>query len=210
MRIVCISDTHNKHKEIDLPEGDILIHAGDFTNRGTFEEVVTFSNWLAEIKDRYKKIFVIAGNHDFFMERQPALGKNILKDHCEYLFDSEYIYEGIKFYGAPWQPTYFNWAFNVNRGTALAAKWVLIPEDVHVLITHTPVWEILDKNKNGDSCGCKDLLDRLDYLDRLKLHVGAHIHESHGILQQNNKIFVNASICTINHEPINTPIIVEL
>jgi ABC-type bacteriocin/lantibiotic exporter with double-glycine peptidase domain len=65
------------------------------------EEVVTFSNWLAEIKDRYKKIFVIAGNHDFFMERQPALGKNILKDHCEYLFDSEYIYEGIKFYGAP-------------------------------------------------------------------------------------------------------------
>jgi hypothetical protein len=68
----------------------------------------------------------------------------------------------------------------------------------------------LDKNKNGDSCGCKDLLDRLDYLDRLKLHVGAHIHESHGILQKNNKIFVNASICTINHEPINTPIIVEL
>ena len=35
VRIVLISDTHNKHKMLELPEGDILIHAGDFTNDGT-------------------------------------------------------------------------------------------------------------------------------------------------------------------------------
>lgn len=209
MRIVCISDTHNKHREIDLPEGDVLIHAGDFTNRGTYAEVCIFSNWLKEIKSKYKKIFVIAGNHDFIMQENPSTAYD-LAYHCEYLLDQSYTYDGVKFYGSPWQPTYFNWAFNLNRGTAIAAKWQLIPEDVNVLITHGPAWEILDKNKNGDSCGCKDLLDRLAYLEHLKLFVSGHLHESAGRTTYGKLLVVNASTCDISHNPINPPIIIDL
>jgi hypothetical protein len=36
-RIVCISDTHNC--TVKLPEGDVLIHAGDMTNQGSYSEV---------------------------------------------------------------------------------------------------------------------------------------------------------------------------
>ena len=36
LRIVTISDTHGKHRKLTennmLPDGDIIIHAGDFTN----------------------------------------------------------------------------------------------------------------------------------------------------------------------------------
>lgn len=209
MRIVCISDTHNKHKDIVIPEGDVLIHAGDFTNRGTYKEFCIFVNWLSEIKHNYKKIFLIAGNHDFIMESNPSVASE-LSEHCEYLLDKEYIYDGLKFYGAPWQPTYFNWAFNVNRGTAIALKWKMIPEDTNVLITHGPAWGILDKNKNGDSCGCKDLLDRLSYLDELKLLISGHIHEDYNQIYIGKTHYVNASICNILHEPINPPIVIDL
>ncbi len=40
-RIVCISDTHNA--TIKLPKGDVLIHAGDLTNKGGYSEVGTAS-----------------------------------------------------------------------------------------------------------------------------------------------------------------------
>lgn len=36
-RIVCISDTHNC--TVKLPKGDVLIHAGDLTNQGSYSEV---------------------------------------------------------------------------------------------------------------------------------------------------------------------------
>jgi predicted phosphodiesterase len=36
-RIVCVSDTHNN--TFKLPKGDILIHAGDITNQGSYSEV---------------------------------------------------------------------------------------------------------------------------------------------------------------------------
>jgi hypothetical protein len=31
MAIVCISDTHELHREVEVPAGDLLIHAGDFS-----------------------------------------------------------------------------------------------------------------------------------------------------------------------------------
>ncbi|KAG5978339.1 hypothetical protein E4U55_006226 [Claviceps digitariae] len=72
IRIVCISDTHNKRPT--LPLGDVLIHAGDLTENGSFEEVQSGLRWLSSQPHRYK-IFV-AGNHDVlfhdaFLERYP-------------------------------------------------------------------------------------------------------------------------------------------
>ena len=63
MRIVCLSDTHNLHDRIRVPEGDLLLHAGDATSRGTEKEVSVFADWLAGLPHRHK--VVVAGNHDF-------------------------------------------------------------------------------------------------------------------------------------------------
>uniref|UniRef100_A0A0N5BGT0 Metallophos domain-containing protein n=1 Tax=Strongyloides papillosus TaxID=174720 RepID=A0A0N5BGT0_STREA len=64
VRIVCISDTHNKLSEIApfIPPGDILIHAGDFTNFGSIEEIDKFNDDLQKLPHTYKVI--IAGNHE--------------------------------------------------------------------------------------------------------------------------------------------------
>jgi predicted phosphodiesterase len=56
-RIVCVSDTHNQTPA--LPKGDVLIHAGDLTNQGTFSEMKRTVEWI-ERSDFEVKI-VVAG-----------------------------------------------------------------------------------------------------------------------------------------------------
>jgi 3',5'-cyclic AMP phosphodiesterase CpdA len=47
MRLVCISDTHLCHRGLSLPDGDVLLHAGDATRRGISDEVNHFLEWFA-------------------------------------------------------------------------------------------------------------------------------------------------------------------
>lgn len=48
MRLVMISDTHGLHNRIeDLPDGDVLVHAGDFMNSGyDVHDILSFNRWL--------------------------------------------------------------------------------------------------------------------------------------------------------------------
>lgn len=58
-RFVIVSDTHNCHESIKLPKGDVLIHAGDLTNQGTFKELQKAVDWLD--KADFQQKIVIAG-----------------------------------------------------------------------------------------------------------------------------------------------------
>src|SRR2546430_16820633 len=124
MRIVCISDTHSRHDRIEVPPGDILIHAGDATMTGRMEELARFNHWLGRLPHHYK-IF-IAGNHDWLFEKEPTLAESLITN-AMYLRDSAARIEGLKFYGSPWQPRFMHWAFNLARGQATGRKWDLIP-----------------------------------------------------------------------------------
>lgn len=205
MRIVLISDTHNKHDQIDLPDGDILIHAGDFTERGTLEEINTFNEYLGSLP--YKHKLVIAGNHEFALERFPDRAKNILTN-CTYLLDSSIIINDIKFYGSPWQPWFYNWAFNLERGQTLAKKWKLIDKDTDVLITHTPPLNHGDMIVSGDNVGCEELIKVIEVI-RPKYHVFGHIHDGFGITKNEHTTFINASILNNKYAPENKPIIID-
>lgn len=82
LRIVCIADTHNTRPE--LPEGDVLIHAGDLTENGSFCEIQSQLEWLSQQPHRHK--VVIAGNHDVlldedFLQRHPARRYGDSKTH---------------------------------------------------------------------------------------------------------------------------------
>ena len=72
-RIVCLADTHNLHKRVDVPAGDVVVFAGDMTSSGTSMEVRHFFDWLYELPHPHK--VVIAGNHDWIFERNPAAAK---------------------------------------------------------------------------------------------------------------------------------------
>ena len=190
MLFVAISDTHGYHDRLEVPDGDVLIHGGDLTKHGRLEDVEAFDRWLAGLPHRHK--IVIAGNHDFCFQHRPREARALLR-HAIYLEDRAVEVEGVKFYGSPWQPEFFDWAFNLPRGPALAAVWAKIPDDTQVLITHGPPLGIGDLTHRGPHVGCEDLLRRVRQV-RPRLHVFGHIHEAAGRYDVDGTTFVNASI----------------
>lgn len=206
-RIVCLSDTHNCNEKISVPGGDVLIHAGDATIRGTLDEIVLFNEWFANLPHR-NKIFV-AGNHDWLFQTNPLAAQKLLDDKIVYLRDSSVEIENLKIYGAPWQPRFYDWAFNLNRGRELAEKWRLIPADTDVLITHGPPNGILDFTPQGDFAGCEELRRRVEEI-RPKAHIFGHIHCGYGREEKFGVKFINASNCDEAYEPTNPPVIFDL
>lgn len=217
MRILCISDTHNQHRNIppriiaNYNRGlDMIIHAGDITEQGTRREVDNFLTWFNDLNFEYK-IFV-AGNHDFFFENAPQEDIDELLSkypNVIYLNDSGVEIEGIKIWGSPVQPWFYNWAFN-RKGEEIKPHWNLIPPDTNILITHGPVAGILDKNRAGQNVGCPHLLSRLNTFENLKLHVSGHIHEGYGQIKEKGTTFVNASVLNYRYYMTNEPIEVNI
>jgi Icc-related predicted phosphoesterase len=215
-RITLISDTHNKHGLInisDLPGGDILIHAGDIMNSGyNPNEVKDFCYWYSLLNQYHSKIF-IAGNHDRFFENNPNDSKEIYENYKEinYLQDKKLtLYnDEIKIYGSPWQPEFYNWAFNLPKnGQEIMAKWQEIPSNTDILITHGPPIGILDTSGypyNETMLGCSLLKERVDYI-KPKIHVFGHIHGSAGYIYQNGTHFFNASLLNEEYKYVNKPI----
>ncbi len=216
MKVVCISDTHNRHEQIKIPDCDLLLHTGDFTVKGTETELENFANWIALQPAEHK--VVIAGNHDFICQKNPKLVFAIFqKLGIEYLNNSSVTIDGVKIYGSPWQPWFHNWAFNFAKnddGTQALACWNKIPDDVDIVMTHGPPYKILDKvnfpNFGEDpNVGCKFLLHRIMQIQP-KIHMFGHIHEQYGTFDLNGTKFVNASTCDLRYKPNNEPVVIEL
>ena len=192
MKFVVISDTHCQHHQLSLPAGDILIHAGDVSSRGHFTEINDFLNWFQNQNYKYK-IF-IAGNHDFYFEKEKAEKiKKIIPPGIIYLNDSGIKIEGINVWGSPISPWFFNWAFNRHRGEEISRHWKLIPTNTDILITHGPPYGILDKTTNLEKAGCEDLLKKINEI-KPKFHLYGHIHEAYGSYDNGITTFINASV----------------
>lgn len=208
MRIVCISDTHNINEALEVPDGDLLIHAGDATAEGERWEMEKFAEWFKALPHRHK-IFV-AGNHDWMFERENAEARSLF-DGVHYLEDDGVTIEGLKIHGSPWTPQYkhYVWAYILDRGLPLAEKWAMIPEDADILVTHCPPYGIMDASGSGEHAGCEDLRRRVVGL-KPRLHVFGHMHPSHGVLEQDGTIFVNASISgDEGYKPDYLPVVID-
>jgi Icc-related predicted phosphoesterase len=206
VRIVAISDTHGKHWALDVPEGDILLHAGDMTLRGSIESVKDFDAFLGQLTHPVK--IAIAGNHDFCFERDPE-GSAALLTNAIYLQDQSVAIEGIRFYGSPWQPWFHDLAFNLRRGAEIQAKWKRIPAETDILITHGPPYGHGDQTILGQIVGCRDLMEVVVQI-RPRFHIFGHIHEGVGVTENEHTTFINASICNHFFEPVNEPIVFEI
>ncbi len=206
IKFVCIADTHNKHDEIDIPHGDVLLVAGDFTMMGRPREIRKFNLFLEGLPHEYK--VVIAGNHDFLFEREPQEAQALLTN-CIYLEDSSIEISNIKIYGTPWQPEFMDWAFNLPRGDIIKEKWDMIPEDTDILITHGPPYSICDKTIHGDPEGCVDLLNAVRQV-KPKYHIFGHIHEAYGIIKEEKTKYINASSVNVQYRPEYPPVTFEL
>lgn len=209
MRFVAFSDTHGFHDEIILPEGDVLLFAGDICgwSSGT-NEIESFGSYLAKQPHPHK--IVIAGNHDWAFQRDRDKAVDALGD-VHYLQDEEVVIKGIKIYGSPWQPEFYDWAFNLPRGPELAKVWAKIPIDTQVLLTHGPPRGILDQTTDKRGVGCEDLRERLADLKSLRAHVFGHIHEAYGCDTTGLTTFYNVSVCDRGQtKALNRPWVFEL
>lgn len=207
MRIVCISDTHCQHARLSVPDGDLLIHAGDSTNFGSKAETLDFLAWLSGQTHRHKVL--VAGNHDFLFEEHPALARHHLPLGVTYLQDNGATVGGLKIWGSPVTPTFYQMAFNVDRGDRLAMHWSRIPPGTDVVVTHGPALGHGDMTMRGERVGSKELYFRLAEIKPL-LHVCGHIHSGRGISEFGNALMVNAAICDEYHSSLAEPIVVDL
>jgi Icc-related predicted phosphoesterase len=235
MRITHISDTHNKHKQLNgkLPGGDILIHSGDISSIGREHEVKDFVKWFNGIDNYMYKIF-IAGNHDttfhsevlfrdksvhfdrkqYFeppVNEKPQWLLDILElglgPNVFYLENSYVEIDGIKIWGSPYTPTFgYGWAFNVDRGYDSVQIWKQIPHDTDIVITHGPIYGYCDRASNtNQNVGCADLYHRLNELN-VQLHFSGHIHEAYGYAQTKWGYAFNGCTCNLRYEVYNEPI----
>ena len=224
MKITFLSDTHTKHQLVEsfLPGGDILIHAGDFMSSGYSKiEVESFFKWFDNIKNYETKI-LIAGNHDRIMENDPSWASGVLTGYktIEYLQDDgltlyfdgvngDFPEDNIHIWGSPWQPKFYNWAFNLERGEEIAQKWNLIPQNTDILITHGPPFGKLDfVNRDEINVGCEELMKKVSSV-KPKIHVFGHIHEGAGYQFDGTTHYINASILNDRYEFRNKPITIE-
>lgn len=216
--ITAISDTHNKHKELtkDLPGGDLLLCSGDVSSMGYLHEIKNFCKWAAN--QDYEEVIFIAGNHDFgfqdtyedAVEIINNYGLTYLQDDL-YLFGNNHIYlEMIKIYGSPWQPEFYNWAFNLPKNDIeLEQKWNNIPVDTDILLTHGPAFGYLDSivNRVGN-LGCELLRQRIDKFPP-KIHIFGHIHGGAGYMYNGKTHFINASVLNEHYTYTNKPLTFE-
>jgi len=233
IRIVVISDTHGLHRELALPSGDILVHAGDFSNAGEQEQIFDLATWFGTLPHQAK--VVIAGNHDITMDKDYYAGRGQERFHanmnmsrsdrerkvdevrkglvsagtCLYLEDQAASVCGISSYGSPWQPEFCDWAFNLARGAECRDKWKQIPQETDMLITHGPPLGHGDKNSERVSVGCADLADRIKHV-KPRLHLFGHVHEGYGCTADGQTLYVNASNCDHSYRTSHLPIVVDL
>lgn len=212
MRLVCISDTHRT--EPALPDGDVLIHAGDGTYRGERHELRAW--WYYLQRQPHKHKIVIAGNHDISLDECMGRGDSLYWEHVvrndyglTYLRESEVTIDGIRFWGSPVQPHFYNWAFQKARGDELARHWAQIPDNLDVLITHGPPKGFGDVNAHDSRIGDEDLLNRVLQV-RPRFHIYGHAHHGYGVREFNNITFVNCSVLNEDYVLVNKPIVLDL
>ena len=199
MKILHISDTHNKHRVLgDMPSADVLVHSGDFTLSGGDMEALDFIEWLCDLP--YKHKLFIAGNHDDCMLDASLEG---LPDDVNYLADSGITIDGISFYGVP--------MFVALKGEELKAieHYEQIPDSTDILITHRPPLGILDSIDDNIHYGSSILLDKVSIV-KPKMHLFGHVHSAYGTMDWKGITFCNAGLTDWKYDIRYTPRIMEI
>lgn len=216
LKLVALSDTHNFHRKIKVPECDILIHTGDATGLGSKKEIIDFATWF-ENQSATHKIFS-PGNHEkhfesflpdsmlWFTENCPS-GKLLIHEYIEI--------EGLKCFFSPYTPEFFNWAFMKKRGEEIKKYWESIPSGLDILCTHGMPYQILDTVIDWNTnkmipVGCMDLRVELERI-KPKIFIGGHLHMDGGTnIKMGETTYYNAAICDDAYDPTNEITVIDI
>eukprot|EP01129_Flabellula_baltica_P012416 TRINITY_DN5609_c1_g1_i1.p1 TRINITY_DN5609_c1_g1~~TRINITY_DN5609_c1_g1_i1.p1 ORF type:complete len:246 (+),score=54.91 TRINITY_DN5609_c1_g1_i1:18-755(+) len=211
IRIVVVSDTHNRHQRISVPDGDVLIHCGDFTHKSNWksgqgwDKVESTNEWLGTLMHEHK--LVISGNHEIgFNDKEIEEIQDILSN-ATYVQDNTVSLYGLNFYGSPWTGSR-RMAFSANRNERKEI-WDNIPRSTDILFTHMPPEYILDlawTNKSQEFCerckkdhknyshwGCPYLKRRVRKVNPV-VHIFGHVHDCPGSETIGETTYINAAM----------------
>jgi Icc-related predicted phosphoesterase len=180
---------------------------------GYEHEIREFCKWFNNIDNYTHKVF-IAGNHDWGFQNNVEIVKEILDfyENITYLQDNSTLLgeDMVSVYGSPWQPEFYNWAFNLPRqGVELKEKWDNIPNNTDILITHGPAYGYVDKViGRTENLGCELLTERIKEL-KPKIHVCGHIHTGYGYTFDGDTHYINASVLNESYVYYNKPLTIE-
>ena len=192
---------------IEAYKPDLLLLGGDYLDTRSGLPHLEFL--LRAIKGGIA-MMAIAGNHDFFFEHAESdLIKSLIPDNVIYLNDSGISIDGLNIWGSPVTPWFFDWAFNRHRGDAIKTHWDLIPQNTDILITHGPVYGILDRTIDGKRVGCEALKDAVDVI-KPKVQICGHIHEGYGQIHTSITLYINGSVLDVRYRLVNLPIVFEI
>ena len=238
VKIVAISDTHTLHEQVEVPECDILVHAGDFSNKGSVEDTASFISWLDRQDQAKHKVF-ISGNHDFLAQVDKKTFNSLLdKTDVIYLEDTWASIEGLNFYGMPWTPYFHGWAFNglemrKTRDGSMGHDYLggpgklaapdkyhplmfetcaKIPDDTDIIISHGPprLGNIDRLGGKGLPVGSVELKKRIDKLENLRAGFYGHIHSAQRLAIHNGVFHHNICICNEMYKAVHAPTVVTL
>lgn len=207
LTLVLLSDTHELHKEIDdVPPGDILIHAGDFTLFSrSLAAVEDFNAWLGELPHPHK--ICIPGNHEYFLECDSS--RRSLLSNAIVLINEGTEIEGLRIWGIPAIPLYGG-AFGHLSAKDRERQYAQVPADTDVLITHGPPHGILDAAQGSTyHSGCRELLDCVRRI-RPRLHAYGHIHGAYGIVDTEHTIFANVALAGKYGGLVRRPMVLKI
>lgn len=193
LTVVVLSDTHELHRDLDVPDADILIHAGDFTLfslfSGSNRSLADFDAWLGEQPHRHK--IVVPGNHEYILEKSAS--RNAALHNARVLINEGLAIDGLRIWGSP-VTSLGNGAFGMASPTERRNLYRQIPDGTEVLITHGPPYGILDSASGSNlHAGCPELLEAVIRV-RPKLHIFGHIHAGYGTFADDFTTYVNASL----------------
>lgn len=222
-KLVCTSDVHGKLHEMDVPDGDVLVLAGDLlrnfhgpnSRHSDAEKQLSLLEDLAKWLDvlPHRHVVLVAGNHDFVFQYESKKARKIMAAHPKivYLKDTGAEVCGLKFWGSPWQPTFFDWAFNLPRdGDELKKAWAKIPVGLDVLVTHGPPLGVMDSSPGiCHEVGDKLLLERVQ-VAKPRYMVFGHIHGGYGRKKIGETEFLNVAACDEDYEPVQKPQVIEV
>jgi len=211
--MVAFSDTHGRHGSMLLPDGDLLICAGDFTVDGRLEDVSGFLYWLKEQAVRYRHgAILIAGNHECAADPRhrwfDARVRDLLmalRGPVRYLEDDSATVAGYNIYGMPWTPKFNQWAFMEGAGAAMKPRCDDMPRHTDILVTPRPPRGILDAG-----LGCDDLRRSLPNLTKLRLHIFGHVHSGSGVSVTDQATHVNAAVLDDAYRLVRGPRVLDL
>jgi Icc-related predicted phosphoesterase len=219
MKIWFISDTHNLHRELVVPDVDVVIHCGDESTHGNAwmnePEARRFFEWYSEL-DIATKVFV-PGNHSTAVEQGLIRAEEY--PNVEFLIHDSLELNGLNLFGSPYTPRFHDWAYMKKR-TQLDVVWQSVPDEVDILITHGPPKGVLDLTRDIESkalvqVGCTALRRHIDERIKPKIHVFGHLHDekgisNYGMFTRGETRFINCSCCDLACTLLNPGFVVDV